>query len=182
MGIGCGDPRCTTSIHIQFCITPSSTIFKLTINMTPQRTLQSGTTYRIVNAKSDTSLDVSGANNYSLMGYPWYGGENQRWKLQQDDQGAYTIVNTASGKFVSFAGASVRQDGDPVVAVDEPTAWDIQPDKNNPSAFRYVLIILPDTSFNIDLSDHGNPAPGTPVTLWEQSEPGVNQTWFFEQV
>ena len=35
---------------------------------------------------------------------------------------------------------------------------------------------------NIDLSDYGNPSPGTPVTLWDQWEPGLNQLWLLQKV
>jgi len=38
-----------------------------------------------------------------------------------------------------------------------------------------------DPKQNVDLSDHGNPAPGTPVTLWRCWK-GENQIWKFEQV
>ena len=37
------------------------------------------------------------------------------------------------------------------------------------------------TNFNLDLSDHGNPNPGTPITLWGKWEGGTNQTWHFEE-
>ena len=41
-------------------------------------------------------------------------------------------------------------------------------------------IFVPNSNFNVDLSDHGNANPGTPVTLWEKWE-GENQVWRFEQ-
>ena len=42
-------------------------------------------------------------------------------------------------------------------------------------------LYLANTDYNIDLSDHGNPNPGTPVTLWKKWEGGTNQTWRFEE-
>ena len=42
-------------------------------------------------------------------------------------------------------------------------------------------LYLANTDYNIDLSDHGNPNPGTPVTLWGKWEGGTNQTWRFEE-
>ena len=42
-------------------------------------------------------------------------------------------------------------------------------------------LFVPNTHYNLDLSDHGNPTPGTPVTLWGKWHPGTNQTWRFEE-
>lgn len=36
------------------------------------------------------------------------------------------------------------------------------------------------TKYNVDLSDHGNATPGTPVTLWGKWG-GENQIWRLEQ-
>ena len=43
-------------------------------------------------------------------------------------------------------------------------------------------IYVPGLYINIDLSDNGNPNPGTPVTLWDQWEPGLNQLWHLQKV
>ncbi len=45
---------------------------------------------------------------------------------------------------------------------------------------RLDRLFVPNTHYNLDLSDHGNPTPGTPVTLWGKWHPGKNQTWRFE--
>ena len=42
-------------------------------------------------------------------------------------------------------------------------------------------LFVPNTHYNLDLSDHGNSNPGTPVTLWKKWEGGTNQTWRFEE-
>ena len=42
-------------------------------------------------------------------------------------------------------------------------------------------VFLAGTKYCLDLSDHGNPNPGTPVTLWGKWEGGTNQTWRFEE-
>lgn len=41
-------------------------------------------------------------------------------------------------------------------------------------------IFLAGQQYCLDLSDHGNSNPGTPVTLWKKWEGGTNQTWRFE--
>ncbi|TFK63168.1 ricin B-like lectin [Pluteus cervinus] len=138
-------------------------------------TLINGATYRIVNAKSNTSLDLSGADNpFAVIGYDYHGGENQRWTIHHHGRG-YSI-RSVSGKFLGHHGQ--LRDDLPVVAVDEEVIWDIQPDADNHNAYR---ILVPDTPFNVDLSNYGSPDQGTPVALWGRWQPGVNQTWFFEQ-
>ena len=44
----------------------------------------------------------------------------------------------------------------------------------------HVSIQVPDTPFNVDLSNHGDATPGTPVELWGKWQ-GVNQTWKFQK-
>jgi hypothetical protein len=49
--------------------------------------------------------------------------------------------------------------------------------RTHPSPSR---ICIPDTVFNVDLSNHGDAKGGTPVELWGRWE-GTNQTWKFER-
>ena len=42
-------------------------------------------------------------------------------------------------------------------------------------------LLVPGTWMNIDLSDHGNSTPGTPVELWGKWE-GQNQLWTLQQI
>ncbi|CAL1702567.1 unnamed protein product [Somion occarium] len=137
--------------------------------------IEEGHKYRLVNAKSGTTLDLSGGDNKSLIGYDWHGGENQKWILERQGSG-WTFKNAASGLYFSVEGNA--EDGSPVTASENPTQWDIWPDEEDGSVYR---IFLPNTRFNIDLADHGNPTPGTLVTLWNKWHPGVNQCWRFEQ-
>ena len=41
-------------------------------------------------------------------------------------------------------------------------------------------ICVPNTKQNVDLTNYGNAAPGTPVAIWGRWE-GTNQTWRFEK-
>lgn len=41
-------------------------------------------------------------------------------------------------------------------------------------------IFVPFTNYNIDLYNHGDPTPGTPITLWWTWE-GLHQTWKIER-
>ena len=42
-------------------------------------------------------------------------------------------------------------------------------------------LFVPNTRFNLDLSDHGSATPGTHVVVWSKWHPGKNQTWRFEE-
>ena len=44
-----------------------------------------------------------------------------------------------------------------------------------------IRLFVPNTRFNLDLSDHGSATPGTHVVVWSKWHPGKNQTWRFEE-
>ncbi|KAI0270586.1 carbohydrate-binding module family 13 protein [Gloeopeniophorella convolvens] len=134
--------------------------------------------YVLTNAKSDTTFDLSGGDNRSVIGYSYHGGDNQKWILIQVSDGQWLIRNVGDGKSLAFEGDA--RDGAPVVASEDGIAWDIWPDEaGNPDEFR---ICVHDTRFCVDLSDHGNPTPGTPVTLWWSYPEGRNQVWRFSRI
>ncbi|KII84906.1 carbohydrate-binding module family 13 protein [Plicaturopsis crispa FD-325 SS-3] len=137
--------------------------------------IQSGQTYVLTNVKGGTALDLSGGDNKSLIGFQNHGGGNQQWQLSQENSG-WVFRNVGTGKYLGVEGRA--DDGVPVVAVDSPFIWNIWPDEKDGSVYR---VFVPNTAYNIDLSDHGNSEPGTKVTLWWKWE-GTNQTWRFNQV
>ncbi|EIM84727.1 ricin B-like lectin [Stereum hirsutum FP-91666 SS1] len=136
--------------------------------------IQSGQVYTLVNAMSGTALDLSGGDNTSIIGFNFHGGGNQKWMFEQTSQGPWTIRSLETGKYLNIEGPP--SDGAKVVAIDNPQNWDIWHDEQDGSVFR---LFIPGTTFNIDMSDHGNATPGTPVTLWGKWE-GKNQTWRIE--
>ncbi|KAI0049121.1 carbohydrate-binding module family 13 protein [Auriscalpium vulgare] len=137
----------------------------------PIMSLQSDQVYVLTNFKAGNIADLSGGDNRSIIGYDYHGGDNQKWQFQQVDGGEWTIRSVGTGKYLGVDGEP--RDGAPVVAVDEPFKWDIWPDDKHTETFR---IFVHDTKFNVDLSDHGNATPGTPVTLWSKWH-GENQLW-----
>ncbi|KAL4066330.1 carbohydrate-binding module family 13 protein [Scleroderma yunnanense] len=121
--------------------------------------IQSGARYVLLNVKAPEScLDISGGDNRSLIGYPPHGGLNQQWEFHRVSRNIFRIR---------------------VVAGEEEYVWYVQDEPNFPGTIR---LFVPDTRMNVDLSDDGNPTPGTPVTLWEAWRPGSNQLWRLEQV
>ncbi|KIK66041.1 carbohydrate-binding module family 13 protein [Collybiopsis luxurians FD-317 M1] len=141
--------------------------------------VRSGCTYILVNGKAESSvLDLSGTDGKNIIGWNDNGGDNQKWHLEQVEGEHWTFRNRATGKYLGFEGPP--RDGTPLVGVDYPVEWDIYPDNNDRNLHRVYVPRAP-TAMNIDLSDHGNPNNGTPVTLWGKWE-GKNQTWNFVQV
>lgn len=117
-----------------------------------------------------------------------------------NNEGYAWVFRARSGQYLAPGGPPA--DGTPLVGQNEPFAWDIYPDEQDNSIFKCVVlspiylppdcviadrgarrnrILLPNTPFAVDLSDHGNPEPGTPVVIWFKWE-GKNQAWRFEQV
>ncbi|KAG6834778.1 hypothetical protein H0H93_007433, partial [Arthromyces matolae] len=138
-------------------------------------TIQAGRRYVLINAKSGTALDLSGTDNVSVLGWEAHRGENQQWELHQEDN-QWVFRNVHNGKFLGIERRA--HDNVPVRGVDAPVKWNIFPDDRDQSVYR---IFVPDTPFNIDLSDFGNPDNGTLVTIWGKSENNQNQTWRFEE-
>ncbi|KAK7056425.1 hypothetical protein VNI00_002980 [Paramarasmius palmivorus] len=110
-----------------------------------------------------------------VTGFELHGGENQRWYLEQTEEGHWTL-KTEKGPYL---GRYSEDEGTNVIGTDDPVHWDIWPDRNNGDWFRIYVPGAP-SPMNIDLSDHGNPANGTPVTLWGEWE-GEHQAWVFQE-
>jgi len=139
---------------------------------------ESGRTYFIINKKSGTAFDLSGADQRSVIGFTLHRGDNQKWKFQEQD-GEWTIQNRYNGKYLDVDIPNVDNDGVRVIAVDNhgnPRKWTVVPDESG-DGWR---IFYPGTRQNVDLSDNGNPTPGTPVTLWSEWQ-GQNQVWRLEE-
>ncbi|KIM60270.1 carbohydrate-binding module family 13 protein [Scleroderma citrinum Foug A] len=140
--------------------------------------IQSGAPYILLNVKAPGScLDLSGGDNRSIIGYPPHNGPNQQWRFERLENGNYLIQSVGTGLYL-------RIDGEPandvrVVAGRDRYEWYVKDEPSTPGSIR---IYVPGRYINIDLSDHGNPDPGTPIALWDQWEPGQNQLWRLQQV
>lgn len=143
-------------------------------NMSPD--IQSNSIYFIINRKGGTVINLSGEDNLnkSIIGYPRNGGKNQQWEPMQID-GGWIIKSVSSGHYLGYQGSPC--DGNKLVATDQPFVWNIWRDIM-PFSYR---ISVPNSNQDVDLSDHGNATPGTPIATWGRWE-GLNQVWAFEQV
>ncbi|KAJ7437864.1 ricin B-like lectin [Mycena galericulata] len=137
--------------------------------------VQSGGTYRILNAKAETAMDLSGGDNKSIIGYPYHNGENQHWTLTWTGD-SWTFRSASSGLYLGLDGPPA--DGTHLVATSTPFQFDIWHDEKNTQNYR---IFVPNTSYNFDLYGDGDSTPGTPITLWYRWA-GIHQTWSFERV
>ncbi|KAF8063233.1 hypothetical protein FPV67DRAFT_1451725 [Lyophyllum atratum] len=85
-------------------------------------TIQEGQTYILVNAKSETVLDLSGTDGHS----------SNQW----------TLRNVGTGKFLGLGGPP--KDNTPVRGVDDEFGWDINHDEHNSEAYRKLNVDLSD--------------------------------------
>jgi len=138
--------------------------------------IQSGSTYKIVNTKTPSSvIDLSGGDNKTIIGYGYHAGKNQQWTFQDTGSG-WTIKAASSGLYLGVEVTPANNA--PLVAVSSPFKWDIWHDNVDNSSYRFFIH---GTKFCVDLSGHGNAAPGTPVILWT-AWAGTNQTWKIQSI
>ncbi|PPR00762.1 hypothetical protein CVT24_000787 [Panaeolus cyanescens] len=136
--------------------------------------IQSNQAYYIRNVKGGTVIDQSGHDG-SIIGYPQNGGANQQWIPIRVDDG-WHIKNAQSGKYLALDSERPKND-DRLLAKDEPFVWHIWDEE---AVSGSVRVCVPNCKKDVDLSDHGNPAPGTPISVWGRWE-GQNQMWYFDQ-
>ncbi|RVD88207.1 uncharacterized protein DFL_002402 [Arthrobotrys flagrans] len=137
---------------------------------------ESGSTYKIINHKNGTALDLSGTDNVSITGWDSHDGDNQKWILSEED-GLWTIQNVATDKFLAPGGDDQGVD---VIGADEAFQWDIRNEGDEEELWR---LFVPHSELNVDLDSQGEeeiPA-GAKVQLWGQWA-GDNQVWKFEGV
>ncbi|KAJ6002238.1 hypothetical protein N7522_007465 [Penicillium canescens] len=135
--------------------------------------------YTIVNQKSGTYLAISSQDGVNVIGDAPNDESYQKWDVELERDGLFHIRNLLNGHFLSFTrGFAGISDGVPVVGNSQEEFFRMELDSGNSGGYR---IIVPDTSQCITLSDHGNPAPGTRVELWEKCRL-THQIWRFEKV
>ncbi|KAJ3500494.1 hypothetical protein NMY22_g19244 [Coprinellus aureogranulatus] len=136
--------------------------------------IQTGLTFIIRNVRSGTVIDLSGADNRSIIGYPQTNGPNQRWTVNWTG-GGWTLRAGSGNLYLALA--SVPGDGVHLVASPAPFEWHIWHDEVFPGTYR---IFAPRTLYNLDLWNYGDQSPGTVVTLWHKWN-GAHQLWDFVQ-
>ncbi|KAF9032391.1 carbohydrate-binding module family 13 protein [Panaeolus papilionaceus] len=136
--------------------------------------VESGNKYFIRNVKGGTVIDLSGEDNYSIIGYPRNDGENQQWEVERVDYG-WNIKNVQDGRYLALA--EEAQDDLSVVVREDPFVWHLWGDEEIKNGVR---ICVPDTQQNIDLTNYGSEEPGTRVAIWGRWQAN-NQIWYFDE-
>ncbi|KAJ2917299.1 hypothetical protein MD484_g3129, partial [Candolleomyces efflorescens] len=136
--------------------------------------IQTGRTFIIQNIRSGTVLDLSRVDNRSIVGALSNNNSvNQKWTVNW--MGGGWTLRSSTGVYLSLAG--VPANGAQIVASATPFIWHIWHDEIFPGVYR---IFAPNTTFNFDLSNYGDLASGTNVTLWGKWN-GAHQLWDFVQ-
>lgn len=130
-------------------------------------------TYVLLNARSGTALDLSGADQRSLIGFPAHMRQNQQWEFIPSGSG-YTIRSACSSSCGLYLSVESVRDNAPIIASPFPSCWDVQFDEKHGSALR---IHWPNTDFVLDLADWGSATPGTKVQLMKRKPGERCQLW-----
>uniref|UniRef100_A0A8H8CG26 Ricin B lectin domain-containing protein n=1 Tax=Psilocybe cubensis TaxID=181762 RepID=A0A8H8CG26_PSICU len=138
--------------------------------------VESEARYVIVNKKAGTVIDLSGTDNHSIIGWERHDGTNQQWETIEVD-GRWHIKNVGNGLYLSLGGAGPNDDVR-LVGSEDHYSWELVRDDEDENGIR---IKVPDSWHNVDLTNHGDPTPGTPIAIWGRWQ-GQNQVWYFERI
>ncbi|KAG2029796.1 ricin B lectin domain-containing protein [Suillus americanus] len=139
---------------------------------TERVSIQDQQTYILRNRQGGTAVDLSGDDNYSIIGYHPHDGSNQAWIFQRDgDQNGWFIKSSRSGQYLGIEGNADK--GTKVVAVPSPFRWDVE--ESDIKNARGIRILVHDTNLSLDLWC-GSSANRTKIQLWE-SWAGPMQIW-----
>lgn len=116
--------------------------------------------YSLANARGGTSMDLSAADNKSVIGFPSHEGKNQQWKFEQLGNG-YTIQSVATNLFLTVDEGPA--DGAFVVASPFPVSWKVETVSEGEQVV--VRLMWPNGKFAFDLAGFGNATPGTKIQL-----------------
>ncbi|KAI0942693.1 hypothetical protein AcW1_003256 [Taiwanofungus camphoratus] len=132
-------------------------------------------TYVLLNAKSGTALDLSGANQRALIGFPVHMGQNQQWEFIPSGRG-YAIRSACPsmcGLYLTIDSSLCEHAA--IIASPFPASWNIEPDECEGT----LRISWPNTDYVIDLADWGSSVPGTKVQLMKAKPGECCQLWRF---
>ncbi|KAG1729440.1 carbohydrate-binding module family 13 protein [Suillus lakei] len=130
--------------------------------------------YTLRNCQGGTVADLSGEDNYSIIGYHSHNGPNQAWIFQNDGDG-WSIKSVGADKYLGIEGdVDGAGNGTKVVAVSSPFKWDVK--DSDVEGVEGIRILVHGKKLSMDLSDKGNATEGTPIQLWTRWH-GANQIW-----
>ncbi|KAI0755612.1 ricin B lectin domain-containing protein [Fomes fomentarius] len=132
-------------------------------------------TYVLLNARSGTALDLSGADHRTVIGWPMHGGPNQQWEFIPTGHGYIVrcIRRSKEGHSLYLSTEGGVKDGARIIASTYPVAWNIEPTDDG------VRISWPNSEYVFDLADRGNAAPGTKIQLATSQSKEACQQWHY---
>lgn len=100
-------------------------------------------TYVLLNARSGTALDLSGADHRSVIGWPMHGGPNQQWEFIPTGHGYIVrcIRRSKEGHSLYLSTEGGVKDGARIIASTYPVAWNIEPTEDGIRCVRVLLCI-----------------------------------------
>ncbi|KAI0795856.1 hypothetical protein C8Q75DRAFT_744126 [Abortiporus biennis] len=136
--------------------------------------------YKIVNVKGGTSVDLSGGDFKSIIGYPAHDGYNQLWRFEPCG-GGFMIRSLFQD------GANARKalyltveeslcEGTPLIVSEFPTTWKVEWIQG-PENGGIVRIFWPSGNYVFDLAGWGSSEPGTKVQLMKLKDNEDCQSW-----
>ncbi|KAI1793771.1 hypothetical protein LXA43DRAFT_1059765 [Ganoderma leucocontextum] len=143
----------------------------------PVKAFSPGTCYVLLNARGGTAMDLSGADNTSIIGYPMHGGANQQWDFIPCGLG-YAIRCVRPSKdgnalYLTVDCGGVR-DRAPIVAGVYPVAWTVEQTEQG------IIISWPNSKYVFDLANWGDKAACTKIQLMPLIPGELCQLWHLD--
>ncbi|KAI0354430.1 hypothetical protein OH77DRAFT_1426006 [Trametes cingulata] len=132
-------------------------------------------TYVLLNARGGTAVDMSGADNKTLIGWPMHGGPNQQWEfipsghgyvircVRRSKEGHPLYLTTEAGVGEHIA----------IVASTYPVSWNVEQTEDG------IKISWPNTDLVFTLADSGSKNPGTKIQLMRLKSGDPSQLWHY---
>jgi len=127
--------------------------------------------YFIKHASGKCCMDLNGNDKQSILAYPLYKTDNQKWYLQQFGN-EWTIKNMMTGDYLGLGPSGIVQTS-PLRASQTEFRWRFEKDVNDPQTWK---IRVANTNWFIDLAN-GSTDAGTVIFLWEGDPKNPNQRW-----
>ncbi|KAI0738176.1 ricin B lectin domain-containing protein [Daedaleopsis nitida] len=132
-------------------------------------------TYVLLNARSGTAMDLSGADGKTVIGYSMHGGPNQQWEFIPTGHGYIIrcVRRSKEGHALYLTTAGGLRDGEEIVASTFPVTWNVEQTEDG------IRISWPNSEYVFDLADWGNSAPGTKIQLATRKSSEACQHWHY---
>ncbi|OSC96458.1 carbohydrate-binding module family 13 protein [Trametes coccinea BRFM310] len=132
-------------------------------------------TYVLLNARSGTAVDMSGADNKTLIGYPMHGGPNQQWEFLPSGHGYIIrcVRRSKDGHPLYLTTDGGVHEHAAIVASPYPVSWNVEQTEEG------IRISWPNTDLVFDLADWGSKTPGTKIELMHLKPGEPCQLWHY---